>query len=60
MNLLEDEWRVLTTGRRPLSQDPEQQVLVTNVRVIESTRFLLCALEHALRLIGERNLDGGR
>ena len=46
--------------RALLVQDPEQQVLVANVRVIESIRFLSCALENVLRLIGERNLDGGR
>src|SRR4249919_991741 len=46
--------------RALLVQDPEQQVLVANVRVIESIGFLLRALEHALRLVGERNLDGRR
>ncbi len=43
-----------------LAQDPEQHVLVADVRVIESIRFLFGAVENVLRLVGKRNLDGGR
>ena len=43
-----------------LAQDPEQHVLAADVLVIESIRFLFGAVENVLRLVGKRNLDGGR